>query len=62
MSSSVSKMRVITTIAEAQAQPYAKRRVLVPTMGALHKAHGEMVRVATQTCWPRWRGGIEHIR
>jgi pantoate--beta-alanine ligase len=44
MSSSVSKMRVITTIAEAQ--PYAKRRVLVPTMGALHKAHGEMLRVA----------------
>src|SRR4029077_16812164 len=39
-------MRVITTIVEAQAQPYAKRRVLVPTMGALHKAHGEMVRVA----------------
>jgi pantoate--beta-alanine ligase len=46
MSCSVSKMRVITTIAEAQAQPYAKRRVLVPTMGALHKAHGEMLRVA----------------
>ncbi|HET6888502.1 MAG TPA: pantoate--beta-alanine ligase [Candidatus Udaeobacter sp.] len=39
-------MRVITTIAEAQAQPYAERRVLVPTMGALHKAHGEMLRVA----------------
>ncbi len=39
-------MRIITTIAEAQAQPQAKRRVLVPTMGALHKAHGEMVRVA----------------
>ena len=33
-------------MAEAQAQPHAKRRVLVPTMGALHKAHGEMVRVA----------------
>jgi pantoate--beta-alanine ligase len=46
MSNSVSKMRVITTIAEAQAQPYARRRVLVPTMGALHKAHGEMLRVA----------------
>src|SRR4026209_711902 len=46
MSSSVSKMRVITTIAEAQAKPCAKRRVLVPTMGALHKAHGEMLRVA----------------
>jgi len=39
-------MRIITTIAEAQAQPHAKCRVLVPTMGALHKAHGEMVRVA----------------
>ena len=39
-------MRVITTIAEAQAQPHAKCRVLVPTMGALHKAHGEMVRAA----------------
>ena len=39
-------MRIITTLAEVQAQPGAKRRVLVPTMGALHKAHGEMVRVA----------------
>jgi pantoate--beta-alanine ligase len=41
-------MRIITTTAEAQAQPHAKRRVLVPTMGALHKAHGEMVRVARE--------------
>jgi len=41
-------MRIITTIAEAQAQPHAKRRVLVPTMGALHKAHGEMVRLARE--------------
>jgi pantoate--beta-alanine ligase len=41
-------MRIIRTIAEAQAQPQAKRRVLVPTMGALHKAHGEMVRVARE--------------
>jgi pantoate--beta-alanine ligase len=39
-------MRIITTIAEARGQPHAKRRVLVPTMGALHKAHGEMVRAA----------------
>ena len=43
-----STMRIIRTIAEAQAQPHAKRRVLVPTMGALHKAHGEMVRVARE--------------
>ncbi len=39
-------MKVVTTIAEAQAQARMKRRVLVPTMGALHKAHGELIRVA----------------
>jgi len=33
---------------EARAQPNAKSRVLVPTMGALHKAHGELIRVARQ--------------
>jgi pantoate--beta-alanine ligase len=41
-------VKVLTTIAEAQAQPRAKRRVLVPTMGALHKAHRELVRVARE--------------
>ena len=41
-------MRIITTIAEAHAQPHARRRVLVPTMGALHKAHGEMIRIARE--------------
>ena len=41
-------MKIITTIAEAQAKPRAKRRVLVPTMGALHKAHGELIRVARE--------------
>ena len=46
MIDSGSRMRIITTITEVQAQPHAKCRVLVPTMGALHKAHGEMVRVA----------------
>ena len=49
MIDSGSRMRIITTIAEAQAQPHAKCRVLVPTMGALHKAHGEMVRVARKS-------------
>ena len=39
-------MKILTTIADAQTQPHAKRRVLVPTMGALHKAHGELIRVA----------------
>lgn len=41
-------MKILTTIAEAQAQSHAKRRVLVPTMGALHKAHGELIRVARE--------------
>jgi pantoate--beta-alanine ligase len=41
-------VKILTTIEEAQAQQNAKRRVLVPTMGALHKAHGELIRVARQ--------------
>ena len=41
-------MKILTTIANAQAQLRAKRRVLVPTMGALHKAHGELIRVARE--------------
>ncbi len=40
------RVKILTTIADAQTQPRAKRRVLVPTMGALHKAHGELIRVA----------------
>ena len=41
-------MKILATIVEAQALPNANRRVLVPTMGALHKAHGELIRVARQ--------------
>ena len=42
------RVKILTTIADAQAQPRAKPRVLVPTMGALHKAHGELTRVARE--------------
>ena len=42
------RVKILTTIADAQAQPPAKRRVLVPTMGALHKAHGELIRIARE--------------
>lgn len=39
-------VKILITIAEAQSLRRAKPRVLVPTMGALHKAHGELIRVA----------------
>ena len=41
-------MKILTTIAETRKQAKQKRRVLVPTMGALHKAHGELVKVARE--------------
>jgi pantoate--beta-alanine ligase len=41
-------VKILSTVAEAQAKPRVKRRVLVPTMGALHKAHGELIRVARE--------------
>ena len=41
-------MKILTTVAQAQAQPHAKRRALVPTMGALHRAHAELIRVARE--------------
>lgn len=41
-------MKILTSIAEAHAQPRGKQRVLVPTMGALHRAHGELIRVARE--------------
>ena len=40
-------MKIVTGVANIPAQgSNEKRRVLVPTMGALHKAHGELIRVA----------------
>src|SRR5262249_22603482 len=44
--SEAARVKILTTVVDARAQPHAKRRVLVPTMGALHKAHGELIRVA----------------
>jgi len=48
VSKAAGRVKIVTTIADAQAQSHAKRRVLVPTMGALHKAHGELIRVARE--------------
>ena len=39
-------MKILTAVGKVQSQPNSKRRVLVPTMGALHTAHGELIRVA----------------
>src|SRR5438105_4480500 len=39
-------MQIATTIAASPSRQPSRRRVLVPTMGALHKAHGELIRVA----------------
>jgi pantoate--beta-alanine ligase len=41
-------MEILTTIAEVRAESPRKPRLLVPTMGALHKAHGELIRVARE--------------
>src|SRR5216117_2626126 len=41
-------MRIATTIADVPPRAHEKRRVLVPTIGALHEAHGELIRVARE--------------
>jgi pantoate--beta-alanine ligase len=43
-----SSVKILTTVASAQAMEKRKPRVLVPTMGALHTAHGELTRVARE--------------
>jgi pantoate--beta-alanine ligase len=48
VSKAAGRVKILTTIADAQTQSRAKRRVLVPTMGALHKAHGELIRLARE--------------
>lgn len=41
-------MQIAATIANVPTRESGKTRVLVPTMGALHKAHGELIRVARE--------------
>ncbi|MEY2531493.1 MAG: pantoate--beta-alanine ligase [Verrucomicrobiota bacterium] len=39
-------MKTILSVAEAFTGDRGRRRILVPTMGALHKAHGKLIRIA----------------
>jgi pantoate--beta-alanine ligase len=39
-------VKILTTVAEARGHRRSHRQVVVPTMGALHKAHAELIRVA----------------
>ena len=41
-------MKIVTTIAGLPQRDFLRRRVVVPTMGALHKAHGELTRIARE--------------
>jgi pantoate--beta-alanine ligase len=45
-------VKILRTIAEVRAQPRRNQRVLVPTMGALHRAHAELIRVARKHAGP----------
>jgi pantoate--beta-alanine ligase len=41
-------VQIVTTLKEVPFSNRTKRRVFVPTMGALHKGHGELIRVARE--------------
>lgn len=42
-------MKLLRTIASVSARPKnVSRRILVPTMGALHRGHGELIRIARE--------------
>jgi pantoate--beta-alanine ligase len=46
-------MKILRTAARARAHPRSSgRRVLVPTMGALHRGHGDLIRIGRETAGP----------
>jgi pantoate--beta-alanine ligase len=45
-------VQIVTTVTDIQARRRGKPRVLVPTMGALHQAHAELIRVARMHAGP----------
>ena len=47
-------MKILRTVSSAVAYSRAstRRRILVPTMGALHRGHGELIRIAREAAGP----------
>ena len=41
-------MKILQSATSAMTRPRTGRRVLVPTMGALHRGHGELIRIARE--------------
>ena len=52
------RVKILTTVAEVRAESQRMPRVLVPTMGALHKAHGELIRVAREAAGKHGEVGV----
>jgi pantoate--beta-alanine ligase len=45
-------MKILQSVTSAMMRPRSRRRVLVPTMGALHRGHGDLIRIAREAAGP----------